>query len=70
VSANPATIEHFEAETYQTGVAESSVESSRGSAPSSLIVAALYATAVVPAMMGWLYFLALYSWKVIKWLVS
>jgi hypothetical protein len=70
VSANPATIEHFEAETYQAGVAEDRVVRSRDAAPSSLIVAALYAAAVVPAMMGRLYFLALCSWKLIVWMVS
>jgi hypothetical protein len=70
VSASPATLEHFEAETYQAGVAEGSVESSRDFAPSPLIVATLYAAAAVPAMMGWLYFLALSSWKLIMWMVS
>ena len=70
MSANPATIEHFEAETYQAGVAEGSVGRSRDTAPSNLIVATLYAAAVVPAMMGWLYFLALCFRKLIMWMVS
>jgi hypothetical protein len=71
VSANPAvTIEHFEAEAYRADVAEGSLESSRGSAPNTLIVATLYAAAVVPAMMGWLYFLARCSWKLITWMAS
>jgi hypothetical protein len=70
VSANPATIEQFKAEPNQAGLAEGSVERSSESAPSTVIVAALYAAAVVPAMMGWLYFLTLCSRKLIIWMVS
>jgi len=71
VSANPAvTIEHFDAEPSQTGVAERGVASSRGSVLSARIVATLYAAAVVPAMMGWLYLLALSFFKFIKRMIS
>ena len=71
VSANPSvTIEHFDVEPSRTGVAEGGVASSRGSVLSARIVARLYAAAVVPAMMGWLYLLAVSFFKFIKWMIS
>jgi len=70
VSAYPATsIEHFDTELHQAGVADRKVAGSTSGA-GEVVVAALYSASVIPVMMGWLYFLIRWSGNLIIYVIS
>ncbi|MBR1265948.1 hypothetical protein JQ629_00325 [Bradyrhizobium sp. AUGA SZCCT0222] len=60
----------IDVEPRHPNVAESRVEGAGRSDLGNGLVAALYATLVIPVMTGWLYLLGLSFWKVMIWMIA